>query len=198
MDLQTGTIEKNCRERGDIAAYLDGELAPAEELALEAHVAQCKDCLEELNLQKQMLAALDFDSADKPEIQLPEDFAKIVAVRAESGVCGLRSREERLRALFLCGALFLFGLTGLGIESVFAILENFLKKALALASFTGHLIYDLTVGTIVILRSLTGQFGFDSAFSLIAFGGLLVVSAALLSRSISRFGRSREVSEVKE
>ena len=91
--------EREC-PRADIAAYIDGELTPREELALELHLAACPDCTGELNLQKQMLRALDCGLKDRTEIELPKNFAKTVATRAESNVSGLRSKEERFRALF--------------------------------------------------------------------------------------------------
>lgn len=190
MTLQTGTIEETCRQRGDISAYIDGELTSAEELALEMHIASCKECHVELNLQKQILAALDFSLEGEPEIEIPKNFAKVVAVRAESGVCGLRSKEERFRALFLCALMFLIVLLGLGGEtgSVFATFGKFLEKTAALIGFIGHLVYDFALGTVIILRSLSGTLVFNS-FSLIIIAASFIASAVLLSRLISRFNR---------
>jgi anti-sigma factor RsiW len=191
MNLQRGTIENSCR-LSDISAYIDGELPPATELALEAHVAICKNCLEELNLQKQMLSVLDFSLDEKTEIELPENFAKVVAVRAESRVCGLRSKEERFWAMFLSALMFLIVLLGLGAEtgSVLTTLKRIFEQTITIAGFIGHLIYNLAVGVIIILRSLSGQFVFNSVFSLIALAGLSAVSAVLISRVVFRYKRS--------
>jgi anti-sigma factor RsiW len=191
MDLQTATTEKNC-QRFEIAAYIDGELSPPEELKLESHVAECKDCLAELNLQKQMLSVLDFGLEDKAEIELPKNFAKVVAVRAESTVSGLRSKEERFRALFLCVFLFLIILIGLGTETetVFAALGKFGEQLIALIGFAGNLAFDLAVGTTIILRSLSGQFVFNSVVSFVVVACLFTLSTILLSRQISRYKRS--------
>ena len=144
MDLQIVKTENAC-PRAEIAAYIDGELLPREELVLEAHVSVCKDCLAELNLQKQMLSVLDFGLSDKAEIELPANFAKVVAVRAESGVCGLRSKEERFRALFLCAFLFLVFLMVLGVETgnVFAVFVKFAEQVFAFAGFVLNLVYGL-------------------------------------------------------
>jgi anti-sigma factor RsiW len=191
MNLQTSTIEKNC-PRSEIAAYIDGELSPRAELALEMHVAGCRDCLDELNLQKQLICALDYGLEKQPEIELPKNFAKVVAVRAESGVCGLRSKEERFRALFICSFLLLFVLLGLGAETgrIFAAFGKIGEQAVIIAGFAGHLVYDLAVGVTIILRSLSGQFVFNSLISIALTILLFTVSALLLTRLISRYNRS--------
>ena len=43
----------------DLSAYIDGELSPHDELELEMHVAGCRVCADDLNLQKSFLNALD-------------------------------------------------------------------------------------------------------------------------------------------
>ena len=191
MDFSTAITKKTCPST-EIAAYLDGELAPDEELALEAHVANCRDCLAELNLQKEMLTAMDFSLEAEAEIELPQNFAKVVAVRAESGVSGLRSKEERFRALFLCTALFLITLIILGAETqnVLAASGKLGEQMLTVITFAGHLVYNLSFGVTVILRSLSGQFVFNSLISFVIVACLLALSAAVLSRLISRYNRS--------
>jgi anti-sigma factor RsiW len=191
MDSKASTTENIC-PRSEISAYLDGELAPGEELALEAHVAFCTGCLAELNMQKQLLAALDSGLEKQTEIELPENFARVVAVRAESGVTGLRSREERFRALFLSVLLLLIVLIGLGAETghVFTALSKIGEHSIIVVRFVGHLIFDLAIGTTIILRSLSGQFVFNSAISFVLGAFLFGLSTLLLSRLISRFNRS--------
>jgi anti-sigma factor RsiW len=191
MDLPVFTTEKNC-PRAHIAAYIDGELQPDEELALEAHIAVCKECLADLNLQKKLLCALDSGFEKQADIQLPENFAKVVAVRAESGVCGLRSKQERFTALFLCVFLLLLALIGLGAETghVLAAFGKIGEQSVIVLRFIGHLIFNLAVGTTIILKSLSGQFVFNSAVSVVGGIFLLIFSALILSRLISRFNRS--------
>lgn len=191
MNLRASTTEKKC-PRPDIAAYIDGELSPSAELALEVHLAECKNCLEELNLQKKLLCALDYSLEKQPEIELPKNFAKVVAIRAESGVCGLRSKEERFRAVFICAFLLLIVLIGLGAETgrIFAAFGKIGEQAIIVAGFVGNLLYNLAVGTTIILRSLSGQFVFNSVISFTAAVFLFTVSALLLTRLISRNNRS--------
>lgn len=187
MNQSAVTIENSC-SRELIAAYVDGELSPGEELALDLHLAGCKICLAELNAQKQLLCALDFGFDDKKEIELPENFAHVVAARAASDVSGLRSGRERFRAVFLCASLLLIILFGLGAETngALAIAGKFGEQSLAFAAFAGHFVYDLAIGAIVILRSLGGRFVFDSAGSSALSALLFAASMLLLTRLVRR------------
>ncbi|MGI8494045.1 MAG: anti-sigma factor family protein [Pyrinomonadaceae bacterium] len=191
MEVQSAISGKNC-PKSEISAYADGELNASEELALEVHVSTCRKCLAELNLQKQILSALDFSFDEKAEIELPENFAKVVAIRAESGVCGLRSKDERLRALVLCLALFLIVTIGhsAGRTDLLSGIRKVGEQIFAVANFFAHLIYDLAIGAMVILRSLSGQFVFNSVISIIICAVIFALSAAVLSRFIFRFNRS--------
>lgn len=189
---QAATTENLCSERDEIGAYLDGELCSNEELALELHLAGCKNCLAELNAQKRMLFALDSARDEKAEISLPENFAKVVAVRAESGVSGLRSKDERFNAAFLCAALFLIVMIALSFETedVSHNFERFGEHTFTLINFIGHLIYNLGVGIAFIIRSLGGQIVYNSVVSFIIVAILFIFSAAALSNLIFRSNRS--------
>src|SRR5690349_11921217 len=81
----------------EIASYLDGELSPDLELQLEAHLAKCVICTQELNDQKHFINALNNSLIDGPD--LPTDFTKRIVTNAESGVSGLRQKKERLNAV---------------------------------------------------------------------------------------------------
>ena len=116
MQNQTEKIEESC-PRTEIAAYIDGELSPSAEMDLEKHFAVCKNCDAEFNEQKKLLRALDFAFDEKTDFELPENFTRSVVVKAESNVSGLRRREERFRALYLCAILFLLVIVGLGNET---------------------------------------------------------------------------------
>lgn len=191
MEILESIIGQNC-PKPEISAYIDGELNSSEELDLESHIAICRECLSELNLQKQMLSALDFSFDEKSEIELPENFAKVVAIRAESGVCGLRSKDERSRALIFCLALFLIVIIGHGAGKADLLIgiTKISEQVFAVVNFLVHLIFDLTIGIMVILRSLSGQFVFNSVISIVIGAGLFTLSAAALSRLIFRFNRS--------
>lgn len=185
MNLQGAKISDECA-RADIAAYIDGELAPREELELEMHLAVCESCAEELNQQKKLLCALDY-ALEEEKFELPENFTKVVVANAESSVSGLRRRNERFNALFICSALFLLVFAALGNEAGNALFSSskFIDKFFAVGAFIGHLVYDIAIGTIVILRSLLVQFVHGSAaFALIAlaFGFSVLAFSRLRSR----------------
>jgi len=170
-----------CDQRCDIAAYLDGELSRDRELSLEMHFADCSDCSGELNLQKQLLLGLDEGLKLGADIDLPKDFAKIVAANAESTVAGLRRPRERFNAVFICGALGLFILLSFGVGAGTSL---FFEQASAVALFLGHFFYDLFVGIVVILRTAASHFRSDivSTFLLAAVtGAVLWLSRKLLA-----------------
>jgi hypothetical protein len=162
----------------EIAAYIDGELAPARELELDLHFVQCEICSEELNQQKQFLCELD--AGLKGEVALPPDFAKTIVVNAESAVAGLRRPRERFNALFICAALFLFVLFALG-TGVFSGLSNVIDQVAAVGEFFGHIIYSIFLGLAIIVRSFAAQLRFDTAMA-----SILAVTVAVLLTIVSR------------
>ena len=121
---------------------------------LELHFSVCKTCAAEFNEQKKLLCALDFALDEKPEFALPEDFTRTVVIKAESNVSGLRRREERFRALFLCASLFLLIIFGLGseTEAVFSTFAVFIEQIFAVGGFVVHLIFDIAFALTAILR----------------------------------------------
>ena len=191
MNQQADTIQESC-PRCEIVDYIDGELSPQEELELEMHLANCRPCADELNEQKKLLCFLDNALEDENEIELPENFTKVIVTTAESTVSGLRSPQERFRALFICAALFLLVLLGLGreTETVFASFSQFGEQFLAVAGFVFHLFYDIAFGATVILRSLSNQYVVGSAASLAFLGVLFVISLLIFSRLVIRYNRS--------
>ena len=191
MNSPTATIEKVCSQRNDIAAYLDGELPVREELELEMHLAVCKECNEELNEQKKLLRVLDFAFEAESEIEMPANFTQVVVANAESKVSGLRRPQERFKALFICAALFLLVLFGLGGETVTVVsaFGKFAEQFLAIAGFVWNLIYDAAYGTAIILRSLSHQIVFNSNVSFAVLLGLVFVCVIALSRFVTRSTR---------
>lgn len=189
--MQTQTAKNQICPRIEIAAYIDGELSPREELDLELHFAGCRVCSDELNEQKKLFCALDFALENKEEIELPENFTKIVVANAESNVRGLRCPQERGRALFVCAALFLLIILGLGAETsnTFETFSAMTDQFLAVGGFFVHLIHDITVATTVIFRSLCLQFVFKSAISAVILGVCFVVLLLIFSRLLSRHRR---------
>lgn len=176
----------------EIAAYVDGELGASDELALEMHIAGCGVCAAELNLQKQIFCALDMALDAPDEIEIPEDFAKIVATNAESNVRGLRSPRERWRALAVVVGLLALVVVGLGAESANAFTEigTIADQVVAVGGFFARSVHDFGVATAVIFRSVFQQVLFRSAFPAIAVGAFFVFSFVFLSRLMHRHGRS--------
>ena len=172
----------------EIAAYLDGELSPDQGLQLEAHLAKCVICIQELNHQKHFINALNSSLLDGPD--LPADFTKRIVTNAESGVSGLRQKKERLDAVFVCCALFFFVLFTLGASApgtIAASLDVFGRVA-AVFGFAGHLIYDVSIGVVVIMRSLADQ----PAFGLVALAVIVPMVVGIAYRfSFLRSARNR-------
>ena len=192
MSLPIIKTEDKCLRAQIIVAYVDGELLPPEELELETHLANCKSCAAELNEQKKLLCALDFALEDEREIELPVDFTKIIVTNAESNVSGLRSPRERFSALFVCFGLFLLVIFGLGTETetVLNTSVKFTEQFFALCGFALHLIFDISIGTAVILRSLGNQFVNESGSVFAFFAAFLLVLLFAVSRLFVRFNRA--------
>lgn len=172
-----------CRS-ADVSAYIDGELSPDAEIAFEMHIADCPDCLGELNVQKNLLRELDL-CLTTGELELPRDFAKTVVVNAESGVSGLRCPNERFRAVFICSGLLLVALFALGADAgrTIGLVGTLGEKAVAVVGMVVHFAYDIALGAAIISRSLGAQFGLGSPsfLFLLAAGtiGLIVLSRLL-------------------
>lgn len=191
MDLQAAKINQTC-PREEIAVYLDGELSLEDELILENHLADCQTCRTEINLHKKMFSVLDMAFEANQEVELPKNFAKVVAAKAASKVSGLRSKEERFRALAIGAGLFLLTLVGLSIES-----DRFLT---ALGIISGQVVTiftigfrmfsDFVVGLAIVSRSLSQQIVFSSIFPIILVICILAFLVFTFSRLRLRFSRS--------
>jgi hypothetical protein len=173
----------------EIAAYIDGELSPAHEIELEFHFSMCPSCVEQLNLQKQFLCDLDSSLKEDHPIELPDDFAKVIATRAESSVSGLRRPAERYNALFVCAAVLLFFLFATGANASRAVDGGgkAIDQAAVILGFFGHLVYSIFFGIAVILRTFAGQITFDpwaAAFL------ILISSSILFAISRHRTGKT--------
>jgi len=190
MNSPNPTSEIMC-PRQDIAAYIDGELNPRDELNLEMHLARCLMCTSELNEQKKLLCFLDGAMLEKNEIEVPVNFTKIVVANAQGKVSGLRQPQERFRALFVCACLFFLVLLGLGNETqtVVKTFINFSEQILAVSGFVWHFVYDFAFGTAIILRSVSSQLLFNSGASIAFLIILFLFSIVFLSKLLFRFNR---------
>jgi hypothetical protein len=189
MKPQIATTEKVC-PREEIAAYVDGEISPREELELELHFAACKACSDELNSQKKLLCALDSIGRGKEEIELPDDFTKVVVTAAESKVSGLRRPQERRMALYVCVGLFFLFVIGGETQALFGSLGTITEQFAIAGRFLVHFVYDITVGMTIILRSLSNQLVFNSAVSFFVITVVFLISLLTLSRLVMRQNRA--------
>jgi anti-sigma factor RsiW len=185
------TKNKGACPSPDLSAYIDGELTAHDELNLETHVAGCRTCADDLNLQKSFLNALESSLDDEREIELPKDFTKTVVANAESRVSGLRRPHERRHAAFICVGLIVFSIIALGSNASGFLLAaaTVLEKLLAVVVSAGHVIYDLALGSSIVLRTLATNFLIESGGSALAFLALFVLSLYLFSR-LARFRRT--------
>jgi len=175
----------------DIAAYIDGELDAGRELALDLHFSECSLCTEELNCQKQFLLFLDADLKDEVEMELPAGFAKAVIANAEANVSGLRQPSELYNALFVCAAVGLFVLFAFGASAreIMGSASAAFDKAAVVAAFFGHLVYDIFLGFVIVMRSFTAQFQPDLVMTVL-LSILLFGPTVILSRKMLRVGRA--------
>jgi len=180
----------------EIVAYLDGELDARSLARLEQHFEDCPVCAAELRAQQSLHRELSFALMDEPMLELPKNFAQVVAARAQSDMSGVRAPRERRRALRLCGLLavvsfILLGGTALR-EAVFAPLRAIWKVGVALFSFLGHALYDAGASLAVISRGLTSRLFLHSPRGM---GLLVLLLLALafftLARLIVRYHRTR-------
>lgn len=188
--------EIKCGRSAETAAYLDGELDAHALLSFEGHLQECPSCTEELREQRRLLCALEFAlGANDPCVDLPCDFAQIVATNAESDMSGVRKRVEHGRALRVCLVLALAAFTLLGGATLFASvsipIKAFARSSISILGFFWNAIYDAGVGVAVILRPLGRRLIFEShPIGLIAFL-LFAFALALLPRLIVRYHRAQ-------
>ncbi len=176
----------------DVSAYLDGELSARAELELEMHVATCRACADELNLQKSFLNALGSTLDQENGIELPSNFAKAVVTNAESRVSGLRQPHERRNAGFICAALVVLSVIALGsnTEPAFAAATAIAETFFVVAEWAWHFVYDIALGSTIVFRSLASAFLFDSAVAIALVLGLFVLSLYVFSRLLYGFRRT--------
>jgi len=167
----------------EIAAYLDGELSAADEMCLELHMAGCRICADAFNSQKLLLNDLEHTLRHDRELELPENFTKVIVASAESSVTGIRRSGELFNALFVAAALVVVVLFALGPAG-----RSLIDQLLAVGSFFGHLIYSFFLGVTIILRNIASQFPdrlLTTAIVALSFGSLM-----LASRKWLRLGRA--------
>ena len=178
----------------DVAAYLDGELDDRARELFEQHYRTCDGCAAELLRQRQLLCALDVALSETHAMNLPRNFAQIIAAHAESHMGGMRDRSERRQALrvSLILALASFALIGAASgEMVWGPARTLASRLQGFFNFLWGAVYQAGTGLTVIFRMLTRSFVFESR--LLGFFILLVfvTAIALLPRFIARYHRTQ-------
>jgi hypothetical protein len=188
------TNDNNICQRDQIAAFVDDELEPAQRLTFEQHVRSCNSCAAELRAQRMFMRELDTALANRFDLEVPPDFAKIVAVHAENDMRGVRDRSEHRRALRYCIILGLVAFALLGVASSRAVLsrlQSFFKATFGIISLFGKTIYDAMAGFSVLARvfrrGLIGDAGLADLVALLLFA----FAIGLLTLLISRYHRTR-------
>jgi predicted anti-sigma-YlaC factor YlaD len=187
------TSEYIC-ETEQIAAYIEGDLEPAASAAMTEHLSQCNRCNLELHSQQRFMCELESALADSTDLSVPVNFAKVVAVRAESDMRGLRNSAEHRKALRLCFilALAVFALLGAGsIKAVLIKAQSTVTAALGIIGLFGKATYDIASSLGVILRVLSGGIISDSRIASFTALLLIVLAIGLLTLLISRYHRTR-------
>lgn len=173
-----------------IAAYVDGDLETAARSALENHIHGCSSCANELRMQRLFMCELDVAFAEQPQLEMPRDFARIVAVQAESDMSGARSGTEHKKALHFCLILAALSFTLLGSAAGRSLLtsgQHIAGRILGVAGLLGKTLYDAGSGFSVVMRVAGGVLSPD-AFAVLVF---LVLLLAVLVLSILIAGYHR-------
>ena len=188
------TNDNNNCQSDQIAAFVDDELERVERLALEQHVLVCDRCATELRAHRTFMRELDTALASRFDLDVPPDFAKVVAVHAENDMRGVRDRSEHRRALRYCIILGLVAFALLGFASsraVLASVQSFFRITFEIIELFGKTIYDAMAGFSVLARAfrrgLIGDAGLADLLALLLF----VFAIGLLTLLISRYHRTR-------
>ena len=183
----------NCQ--GDqIAAYLDGELDDTVGGLLEDHLRQCPTCSAELAEQRSLLRTLETTLCRTSSLPLPNDFARVVAARAESDMSGVRDRHEHRLALRLCVGLAFTAFALMGVASskvVLGVGRRLFGQVAGVFDLVWTTVYDAVAGLMIVSRML-GK-GFIPGSLLTGFVAFLLLGVALLllSRLIANYHRTR-------
>lgn len=176
-----------------IAAFIDGELEAKERAALEAHVTECDRCSSELLAQKQFMCELDSVLAGPFDLDVPHNFARVVSVRAESDMRGVRAAAEHKRAFYYCVLLGLSAFALLGVTASQALLvrgELFAVKTISIGELLLKAAYDAALSFTVVVRVLSGGLFSDTGFSKVSALVVVVCAIGVLSFLISRYHRA--------
>ena len=188
-------IDHNC-DPEKIASFIEGDLDPAIRTSLEEHFKQCETCALELQQQRLFMCELDSAFATPFDLAVPTNFARVVAVKAESDMSGARDKTEHKRALKFCALLSVAAFILLGAAASKAEIAGVLSvlgKAAGIFSLIVKALYEALAGIASIVRMLSR--GIISDSPVLGFAGFIIIIAAigLLSLLIVRYHRTRLV-----
>jgi anti-sigma factor RsiW len=173
-----------------IPAYIDGDLDHTSSEEFEQHVRQCTECSSELRLQRLLSCELQAALQQAPVVDIPVNFARVVAVQAETDMRGTRNGEERRRAIRFCLVLAAASFALIGVAASRNALykaESIGTKFFSLAGLFARALYDVGAGVAITMR-VTGRALFPEAFYVLGLL-LLLLLVLLLSILISGYHR---------
>ena len=184
----------NICQRDQITAFVDDELDASQRAAFEKHVLGCEACAGELRAHRMFMRELDTALADRFELEVPADFARVVAVHAENDMRGVRNRSEHRRALRYCIILGLIAFALLGVassQSVLIKIQLFFKTSLGIVSLFGKTILDAVAGLSVLSRVFRGGLSSETGLTDIVALLLFAFAIGVLTLLLSRYRRTR-------
>ena len=138
------------------------------------------------------MCELDAAFIGDANIPVPDDFSKVIAVRARSDMRGVRTASEHKRAIAICAVLAAAGFTLLGAtasEAIFFAARRFFSAVLTISGFAISAAYDAITGFVVISRVLGHKLISESgSFAVVLV--FLAVGLLVLSRLISNYHRT--------
>jgi anti-sigma factor RsiW len=171
--------------KAELAAYVDGEIDAPLQLKIELHAEQCADCAEELELYKKIAGGLEATLPTENEIDVPADFAKRVAVHAQSAVVGAGDTSERTNALLIASTLLFVTVLTMAADASqsFNGASAIAERAFAVGSFIAHLVYSGLLGITVVLRSMASHLEVTNSPAASVIAVSIVIFAVALWRS---------------
>ena len=187
----SAALKQHACQSNLIAAYVDGELDRRDVRLVEAHLADCAECREELRAHQRFICELDAALTQKDEVVVPANFSRMVAARAVSDMRGVRSRTEHRKALLFTVVLGLTSFALLGSSAsqfVIVVVQRGVGKIWAVIGLFLATTYDALASIVVIGRVISRRFVVEPRkVGLMLL--LLAVAVFLLSRLLSRYQR---------
>jgi anti-sigma factor (TIGR02949 family) len=132
-----------CHEaRFHLAAYADGELGPAEALALGAHVADCSGCGSDLERERQFRAVL----RRQPRESAPPELRARILARCRRDVWGRRLRPWGIGSGIAAAAALILTLFGPGWRGPEPVMNQLLAAHVAFAEIERPAEFEATDG----------------------------------------------------